>query len=396
MTAEPAVELSNVSKVYRRGAERANLRAAMPARIGRKAARNGHWALRDFSMTVEREEIVGVIGPNGAGKSTLLKLLARVIAPTKGKVVTRGRVASLIELGVGFHPDLSGADNVRFSAAVLGMSRQEIRRHYDDIVAFAGIEPFMETPVKRYSSGMLARLGFSVASHLNANIVLVDEVLSVGDAEFQRRGFGRMEELRKEGATLLVVTHNLGLIPQICQRALRLDRGQIVDQGDPSLVVERYLASSAESIFDGDGVDSSGVAIRDMVLSKSLIGPGEPLHIEFVLDVARPITNARAVIVIRRIEGLHAVGVDALGSEKALANPGSWRLSGDLDSVNVVEGSYWVLVTVVEQYAGVRLTHAQASLNLTVASGEGEVQYGLVHVDSHWDLRPESRRSTGT
>ena len=153
-------------------------------------------------MTVKPAEIVGVIGPNGAGKSTLLKLLARVIAPTEGRVVTRGRVASLIEVGVGFHPDLTGVDNVRFSAAVLGMSSQEIRRHYDEIVEFAGIGPFMDTPVKRYSSGMMARLGL-VASHLNANIVLVDEVLSVGDAEFQSRGFGRMEELRSDGATLL-------------------------------------------------------------------------------------------------------------------------------------------------------------------------------------------------
>jgi ABC-type polysaccharide/polyol phosphate transport system ATPase subunit len=386
---EPAIELSRVSKVYRRGAERANLRAALPGSRGRRPPRDGHWALRDFSMTVKPEEIVGVIGPNGAGKSTLLKLLARVIAPTEGRVVTRGRVASLIELGVGFHPDLTGVDNVRFSAAVLGMSSQEIRRHYDEIVEFAGIGPFMDTPVKRYSSGMLARLGFSVASHLNANIVLVDEVLSVGDAEFQRRGLGRMEELRSEGATLVVVTHNIGLIPQICQRALRLERGRIVDEGEPALVVERYLASSAESAFDEESVEKSGVVISQLRLSKPIIEPGEPLNVEFVLNVARPLSNARVVIVIRRLEGLHAAGVDATGSEKALENPGCWRFSGHLDSVDVVDGSYWVLVTVVEEYAGVRLTHAQASVNLSVASEGDDRQYGLVHLDTHWDVQPE-------
>jgi ABC-type polysaccharide/polyol phosphate transport system ATPase subunit len=387
---EPAVELSHVSKVYRRGAERANLRAALPGSRGRRPPRDGHWALRDFSMTVKPEEIVGVIGPNGAGKSTLLKLLARVIAPTEGRVVTRGRVASLIELGVGFHPDLTGVDNVRFSAAVLGMSSQEIRRHYDEIVEFAGIGPFMDTPVKRYSSGMLARLGFAVASHLNANIVLVDEVLSVGDAEFQRRGFGRMEELRSEGATLLLVTHNLGLIPQICQRALRLERGRIVDEGEPAAVVERYLASSAESAFDEEGVEKSAVFISELRLSTPVISPGEPLHVEFLLNVAKPLVNARAAIVIRRLEGLHAAGVDVIGSEKALENPGCWRFSGQLDSVDVVDGSYWVLVTVVEEYAGVRLTHAQASVNLTVASDGASRQYGLVHLDTHWDVQPES------
>jgi ABC-type polysaccharide/polyol phosphate transport system ATPase subunit len=386
---EPSIELSHVSKVYRRGAERANLRAALPGSRGRRAPRDGYWALRDFSMSVEPAEIVGVIGPNGAGKSTLLKLLARVIAPTEGRVVTRGRVASLIELGVGFHPDLTGVDNVRFSAAVLGMSSQEIRRHYDDIVEFAGIGPFMGTPVKRYSSGMLARLGFAVASHLNANIVLVDEVLSVGDAEFQRRGFGRMEELRSEGATLLVVTHNLGLIPQICQRALRLDSGRIVDQGEPAAVVERYLASSAESAFDDESADSSAVFISQLRVSQAVIAPGDQLHVEFVLNVAKPLQNARVAIVIRRLEGLHAAGVDAAGSEKALENPGCWRFSGDLGAVDVIEGSYWVLVTVLEEYAGVRLTHAQASVNLTVASDGDDRQYGLVHLDTHWDVQPD-------
>jgi ABC-type polysaccharide/polyol phosphate transport system ATPase subunit len=387
---EPAVELSNVTKIYRRGAERANLRAALPGRLGRRPPRDGYRALSDFSMVVHPEEIVGVIGPNGAGKSTLLKLLARVIAPTEGKVVTRGRVASLIELGVGFHADLTGADNVRFSAAVLGMSRQEIRRRYDDIVEFAGIGSFMDTPVKRYSSGMLARLGFSVASHLDANIVLVDEVLSVGDAEFQRRGFGRMEELRSEGATLLVVTHNLALIPQICQRALRLERGRIVDEGEPAGVVERYLASSAEDVLGEESGDPTAVAIRQLRISRSVITPGESLKVEFVLDVSRPVSG-RAAIVIRRLEGLHAAGTDVVGSEKALSNPGTWRLSGSIGSVDIVEGSYWLLVTVVEEHAGVLLTHAQASISLTVESENGDPQYGLAYLDTSWDVEAESK-----
>jgi lipopolysaccharide transport system ATP-binding protein len=388
---EPAVELSHVSKVYRRGAERVNLRAALPGSLGRKPPKDGHWALKDFSMTVHPQEIVGVIGPNGAGKSTLLKLLARVIAPTEGKVTTRGRVASLIELGVGFHPDLTGADNVRFSAAVLGMSKQEIRKHYDAIVDFAGIEPFMGTPVKRYSSGMLARLGFAVASHLDANIVLVDEVLSVGDAEFQRRGFTRMEELRSDGATLLLVTHNLGLIPQICQRALRLEHGTIVDHGDPAQVVERYQAASAEKIFGNDTGDSGAVAISQLKLSSSSVLPNDPLDIEFVLDVAKPVKNGRVAIVIRRAEGSHAAGTDVVGSPRALSEPGRWRMTGHIDSVGIIEGAYQVLVTVVEEHAGALLTHAQASVNLTVKDDVDGRQYGITYMEGDWEIRAEQR-----
>jgi ABC-type polysaccharide/polyol phosphate transport system ATPase subunit len=386
---EPAVELSNVSKVYRRGAERANIRAALPGSVGRRSPRNGHWALRDLSMMVEPEEIVGIIGPNGAGKSTLLKLLARVIAPTEGRVVTRGRVASLIELGVGFHPDLTGSDNVRFSAAVLGMSRQDVKRHYDDIVQFAGIESFMGTPVKRYSSGMLARLGFAVASHLDANIVLVDEVLSVGDVEFQRRGFRRMEELRSQGATILLVTHNLWLVPEICQRALRLEHGRVVDQGDPAEVVERYQASAAEQIF-GDADDgSNAVFINRYQLSKSVVAPGDSLDVEFVLNVLRPIPNSRVTVVITSPQGLHAAGTDVAGSEDALMKAGTWRLNGRVDSVGLSEGTYRVLVTVVERHSGVLLTHAQASVSLAVKSGTDIPQYGVVHLDTAWDVVPE-------
>jgi ABC-type polysaccharide/polyol phosphate transport system ATPase subunit len=386
---DSVIEITNVTKVYRRGAERANLRAALPGSLGRRVPRDGYEALKNLTMAVQSEEIVGIIGPNGAGKSTLLKLLARVIAPTEGRVVTRGRVASLIELGVGFHPDLTGADNVRFSAAVLGMSSQEIRRHYEAIVEFAGIGDFMGTPVKRYSSGMLARLGFAVASHLDANIVLVDEVLSVGDIEFQRRGFKRMEELRSQGATLLLVTHNLWLVPEICQRALRLERGRVVDQGDPREVVERYQAASADSVFSGDIGDSSSVIIRQYRLSRPVVSPGDSLDVSFVLDVARPIPNARAVVVIRTTDEVHGAGVDVVGSDLALAAAGSWQMSGHLESIALVEGSYRVLVTVVESDTGVLLTHAQASATLTVKSDLDARQYGLAQLNGHWEVRPE-------
>jgi lipopolysaccharide transport system ATP-binding protein len=380
---EPSVELRHVSKVYRRGAERANLRAALPGRAGRGSPRKGHWALRDFDFAALPGEIVGIIGPNGAGKSTFLKLLARVIAPTSGSVVTRGRIASLIELGVGFHPDLTGTDNIRFSAAVLGMSREEIARYRDSIVDFAGIGSFMETPVKRYSSGMLARLGFAVASHLHANIVLVDEVLAVGDVDFQRRSFRRMEELRTEGATLLLVTHNLWLVPQICQRALRLEGGRVVDEGDPKAVVERYQVSSAEQPSQAPG-HRAGTTIVGFRLAASSIAPHGSLGLEFALVVGQPLQNSRATVVITTMAGFHVAGTDVNGSAHVLSRTGTWSFRGELQRLSLASGDYRVLITVVEEHAGAYLTHAQAATVLTVRDGGSAPQYGLLHLDSQW------------
>lgn len=239
---DPVLVLEDVEKTYRLGAERMNWRQALPGRLGRTPPQ-GHRALDGVSLEVAGGESVGIIGENGAGKSTLLKLVARVIAPTRGFVYTRGRVASLIELGVGFHPDLTGAHNVRFAGAILGMGSSEVRRRYDEIVAFAGMEKFMATPVKRYSSGMLARLGFAVASHVDADILVLDEVLSVGDAAFQRQCHDRITELRRSGVSVLFVSHNLGLVPKLCERLVRLQGGRIVDEGAPSAVIDRYEAA---------------------------------------------------------------------------------------------------------------------------------------------------------
>ena len=385
-----------VDKVYRSGAERVNLRAALPGRLGRAASSQGHWALRGVDLTVAPGEIVGVVGANGAGKSTLLKLVARVIAPTRGRVATHGSVASLIELGVGFHPDLTGSDNVRFSAAILGMPRQEIAKRYDEIVAFAGIERFMDTPVKRYSSGMLARLGFAVASHLDAEILLVDEVLSVGDAEFQRRGFRRMQELRAGGSTVLLVTHNLWLVPEVCQRAVRLEAGSIVDAGDPTSVVERYHAASTAFTEQQSGVDQSAARLRGFRLSSPVVGPSDGLDIEIGLDVLRPVADARVTFVVTTPAGTHVAGTDVVGSAEALTHQGSWVISGRVDGLRLSTGHYRVFVTVVEQTEGIVLTHAQASGGVFVEEPPDDApQHGLARVDAAWVVRREEPDASG-
>lgn len=201
------------------------------------------WALKDVSFEVKQGERIGIIGRNGAGKSTLLKILSRITEPTTGRVSLKGRVASLLEVGTGFHPELTGRENIFLNGAILGMSKEEIRRRYDEIVDFAGVEKFLDTPVKRYSSGMRVRLGFSVAAHLEPEILIVDEVLAVGDAQFQAKCLGKMDEVSKQGRTVLFVSHNMGAISQLCSRGLLIDRGKYQSFGDISSVVSKYLSS---------------------------------------------------------------------------------------------------------------------------------------------------------
>jgi lipopolysaccharide transport system ATP-binding protein len=199
------------------------------------------WALEDVNFEIKRGEVVGIIGRNGAGKSTLLKILSRITEPTKGRVEIRGRVASLLEVGTGFHPELTGRENIYLNGAILGMKRAEIRRKFDEIVDFSGVEKFLDTPVKRYSSGMYVRLAFAVAAHLEPEILVVDEVLAVGDAEFQRKCLGKMQEVAGHGRTILFVSHNMPAVERLCGRVIWLDNSRVALDGGPADVVERYL-----------------------------------------------------------------------------------------------------------------------------------------------------------
>jgi lipopolysaccharide transport system ATP-binding protein len=201
------------------------------------------WALKDVGFEVEEGQVLGIIGRNGAGKSTLLKILSRIVEPTMGRVTLRGRVASLLEVGTGFHPELTGRENVYLNGAILGMSRAEIRKKFEEIVAFAEVEKFLDTPVKRYSSGMYVRLAFAVAAHLEPEILIVDEVLAVGDAEFQKKCLGKMNEVSfREGRTVLLVSHNMGAVTSLCPNAIWLDRGSVRGRGAAREVISEYLS----------------------------------------------------------------------------------------------------------------------------------------------------------
>ena len=227
------------------------------------------WALRDVSFTVRQGEALGIIGRNGAGKSTLLKILSRVTAPTSGKIKVRGRVASLLEVGTGFHPDLTGRENIYLNGAILGMNRQEIGRKFDEIVDFAGIEKFIDTPVKRYSSGMYVRLAFAVAAHLEPEILVVDEVLAVGDAAFQKKCLGKMEDVASQGRTVLFVSHNMGAITGLTRQCIYMRAGTLLEKDDTSGVVDSYMNEMASENRQREGFAD----LRDVRRGSGIINP---------------------------------------------------------------------------------------------------------------------------
>lgn len=244
------ITVDNLSKRYFLGDKPANSLRDTLAGLVRfpafKRRKNDLWALRDVSFTVRDGETLGIIGRNGAGKSTLLKILSRITKPTKGTAEIRGRVGSLLEVGTGFHTELTGRENVYMNGAVLGMRRPEIKRKFDEIVAFSEVEKFLDTPVKHYSSGMYMRLAFAVAAHLEPEILIVDEVLAVGDAEFQKKCLGKMDEVTRAGRTVIFVSHQMGSIAQLCERSLLLDKGSLVMEGPSQEVIEHYIDRGKE------------------------------------------------------------------------------------------------------------------------------------------------------
>jgi lipopolysaccharide transport system ATP-binding protein len=259
---KPAIRVENLSKRYHIGTRsrnsyrtlRESLTDAMAGsfrRLRHGRSTNGEpdefWALKDVSFEVQPGEVVGIIGRNGAGKSTLLKILSRVVEPTSGRAEFRGRIGSLLEVGTGFHPELTGRENIYLNGSILGMKQKEIDRNFDEIVAFSEIEQFLDTPVKRYSSGMFVRLAFAVAAHLEPEILIVDEVLAVGDGAFQKKCLGKMREVSRSGRTVLLVSHNLGTVRTLCQHAFWLADGRLVDSGRAFDVTDRYVRAGAQA-----------------------------------------------------------------------------------------------------------------------------------------------------
>ncbi len=304
---EPIITVKDLSKLYRLGGTSGpylSLRDSITEmfRFGKQSKKKGEefWALKDINLTINRGERVGIIGRNGAGKSTFLKILSQINPPTTGSVTLNGRVASLLEVGTGFHPELTGRENIFLNGAILGMTQSEIRRKFDEIVAFAEIEQFLDTPVKRYSSGMYVRLAFAVAAHLEPEILLVDEVLAVGDVEFQKKCLGKMEEVGKSGRTIIFVSHNMGAIEQLCDQVIFLEKGRVKKMGNTSEVIATYLNQYAHTgavlSFDKDKNRSANITqvriLNQEGKPSSQIPICEPFSIEATYTVEEPLQNA--------------------------------------------------------------------------------------------------------
>jgi ABC-type polysaccharide/polyol phosphate transport system ATPase subunit len=335
------VAMEHVSKRYVLG-QRLNAREALHSSFRRLVGRGPSsqpeiWSLRDVSFVVQAGQSLGVVGRNGAGKSTVLKILAGITTPTAGVSRTRGRVAALLEVGTGFHPELTGRENIYLNGAILGMSRSDITRRFDQIVDFSGVERFLDTPVKRYSSGMYLRLAFAVAAHLEPDVLVVDEVLAVGDAEFQRKCIGRMQDAEKEGRTLLFVSHDLEALGRLCRQSIWLEAGRIRATGPTEDIVRDYLGSSVStSGAQGPVYESSTVRVQDIRVlpgdrpEGSPVMRGDPLRIETVFEVLEDLPGLDFSLLVTSRRGVRVVD----------------EMMSDRSPVDLSRGRYRVALTV--------------------------------------------------
>jgi lipopolysaccharide transport system ATP-binding protein len=333
------------------------------ARLRRMARGGGNggadelWALRDVSFDVRQAEVLGIIGRNGAGKSTLLKVLSRITDPTTGRARIRGRVGSLLEVGTGFHPELTGRENVFLNGSILGMDRSTIERRFDEIVEFSGVERFIDTPVKRYSSGMYLRLAFAVAAHLEPEVLIIDEVLAVGDAEFQKKCLGKMSEVAGHGRTVLFVSHNLGAVNKLCSRALLLREGHLVRDGAPREVTREYLTfgleGDAQLAWTGDEAPGDHRSrLRSVVVRQSDASPAthvdmrRPFAIEVTYDAYEPFRELNIHVLLHDEMGdtvFHSTHM--LGGEQLLAAPPGRHCSICRFPGHALNaGQYWISV----------------------------------------------------
>jgi len=369
--------------------------ARRPARALRKGRihqnREEFWALKDVSFDLRQGEVLGIIGRNGAGKSTLLKILSRVTRPTAGRAAVNGRIGSLLEVGTGFHPELSGRENIYLNAAILGMKRREVRARFDEIVEFAEISAFLDTPVKRYSSGMYTRLAFAVAAHLEPQILIVDEVLAVGDASFQEKCLGKMRGISKdEGRTILFVSHNMDAIQRLCSRCILLDRGTIVAAGDCRTTIERYLSVARQRGRPDEWIDltshtgraGSGearfVAVKfrsDQCSVDFQPYPSGPLDVSMLIesDVARTVGSLS--ITITDQSGTKLINADTVLRNLSIdLQPGLNEVRMRIQEVNLNPGTYrlglWLADPIRVHFSDVPFDYVESTFEFEVVSAD--------------------------
>lgn len=373
---DTAIVIDKLSKRYQIGVAKERyvaLRDVLTRRLKRLGRRMFHgedelspslqdfWALREVSFEVKRGECVGIIGRNGAGKSTLLKILSRITEPTEGSIRLKGRVGSLLEVGTGFHPELTGHENIFLNGAILGMGRNEIARKFDEIVAFAEVEKFLDTPVKHYSSGMYTRLAFAVAAHLEPEILVVDEVLAVGDAQFQKKCLGKMGEVALTGRTVLFVSHNMEAVQLLCQQAVWLDAGRVKKSGPTHEILDEYLTASSlnRSVRDVKGTDlGGGVTLERLELTPRFPGSGQELEIVLELRTTSSALLTDLCLIIYTSMQVRACILDLRPrhDDNALVVRGTLRVRCRIQRLALVEGEYQLGLYAVGAHTMINIT----------------------------------------
>jgi lipopolysaccharide transport system ATP-binding protein len=393
-----AIQFDQVSKKFILHHERARSFQELAVGLFRRnnRSREEFWALRDVSFAVEQGETVGIIGPNGAGKSTLLKLAARVIEPTSGRIAVRGRIGALLELGAGFHPDLTGRENIYLNGSILGLSRAEVRRRLDDIIGFAELERFIDVPVKHYSSGMYVRLGFSIAVHTDPEILLVDEVLAVGDQAFQRKCLERIDDLRRQGVTVLFVSHSADIVRTLCDRAIWLHEGRVVADDAAEAVVRRYLEHSwgRQTVAQHGGDERRWGTGRIRIIRVRLLDgegrerqqfrTGEPLVVEMHYRAGERVERPVFGLAIHRSDGVHITGPNTQFAGLDIpAVEGEGIVTYTIPELPLLEGLYYISVSAHNREETEMYDYHDRMYSFGVLPGAKE-RYGMITVGGKW------------
>lgn len=366
------------------------------------------WALKDVSFEIQKGDRVGIIGRNGAGKSTLLKILSRITEPTTGRISIKGRVASLLEVGTGFHAELTGRENIFLNGAILGMSRAEIKKKFDEIVAFAEVEKFLDTPVKRYSSGMYVRLAFAVAAHLEPEILIVDEVLAVGDAQFQKKCLEKMEDVGKEGRTVLFVSHNIAAVRALCSRALLMRGGQLIADTEIETAVSKYLSEgdNSEAVITWNWQNAPKATeirfVKAYILNEdgqyaSLLDCRKPFSINLEYEILKPIKDLRIGFFMQNLEGIPLCGsTDAEATLSSYRTPGYYISQCNFPGYYLNFGRYSVHFGAALPPYEQMIVKTSYCLSYTLEDVEGHSSLnqklpGILRPNLEWRIKPLNR-----
>jgi lipopolysaccharide transport system ATP-binding protein len=412
--AEPAISVEEVSKRFRLYRDRrTNLKEVVISR-GRRSRHEDFWALRDVSLEIPRGSTYGLVGHNGSGKSTLLKLIAGIHRPTSGTITAHGRVSAMLELGAGFHPELSGRENIYLNGSILGMSRSQITASMDRIIEFSGLGDFVDTPVKVYSSGMYVRLGFSIAVNLDPEILVIDEIIAVGDEEFQRRCFDHLHELRRRGVTIVFVTHSMPLVQSLCDSAAWLDHGQLKQTGPAAAVAGAYLreVNQAESAAGGGDLrdpatvpEAARQGSHEIVITglqfldakgrpgRSVIA-GQPLRMRISYEAREPVTGPVFGLGIYTDSDIYVTGTNSRDEDRGPdVLSGSGHVEFVFDRCPLNPGSYLVTAAVTDWSYAHRYDYWDHAFELHVRPGSQGDHAGLVELPGAWSAPAESSRS---